>query len=182
VKSLASVVVYVVGILMISTLLIYSLFSIYISSRIQIRGEEVLKEIDRAENVKICMTHAIYYSYINALENLGYESMSQAITVVGQSGTTVDLSKVKDIQDKALDWLQDVTKKLESSSDYAIKILDLNITILDNAPYFHLSCTYYLNKKGASNKFSYNIFNKVKVREYIDMGENLLLFYEYLYP
>jgi len=178
-----SAAVFIIGMVMISSLLIYSLFSIYISSRVQVKGEEILKEIDRAENVRICMAHAVYYSYINALEKLGYGNMTQAIIVVKPDGTVaLDLSKVKDIQDKSLEWLQDVVKKLEVSLDYKIKIVDLNITIIENAPYFYLSCTYYLSRKDSGNKFSYNIFNKVRVREYVDMKENSLLYYEYLYP
>jgi hypothetical protein len=169
-----SVVIFIVGMIMVSTLLMYSLFSIYISSRVQVKGEEILKEIDRAENVRLCMAHAVYYSYINALEQLGYENMNKAIAA--------DPSNIRNIQDKSLEWLQDVVRKLEAALEYKIKIIDLNITILENAPYFHLSCTYYLSKSSSGSKFSYDIFNQVKIREYIDMEENSLLYYEYLYP
>jgi len=169
-----SVAIFVIGMLMIFTLLIYSLFSIYISSRVQIKGEEVLKEIDKAENIKLCMVHAIYYSYINALERLGYENMNSAIST--------NPSTVEYIRDESSKWLQDVIKRIEQYFDYRINLIELNITVLDNSPYFVISSTYSLERTQYGDKLSYKISHLIKVREYIDIEDNSLLYYEYVHP
>jgi hypothetical protein len=175
--AIQSIVIFAVGMTMISTLFIYSIFTLYTASRIHSKEEIILSEIDKAENVRLCMLYSIYYSYINALDDLNYESMWYAISA------TNSYQVVKDIQDKSYFWLSDVVRRLETSSEYSIKIVDFNITYTTiTSPYLEIFCTYYLSKSGSGNKFTYYISNLVKMALYIDADNNRLLYYEYLHP